>query len=134
MFSILGGCFLLLSTYYVILLSAKPKLPYHNPSNVSGWATVIVWISPLYCISVFPGSVSEASASMKEPLVAAEVSCTSRGTPSYADMTVCTLIPSVKRLYVPFTAMITAHRYLFFVVKTKITIWTESTNGVSPFL
>ena len=80
---------------------------------------------PLYCIYVFPGSVSDASASMKEPLVAAEVSCTSRGTPSYADMTVCTLIPSVKRLYVPFTAMITAHRYLFFVVNKKIYVYSK---------
>ncbi|MDD5979289.1 MAG: hypothetical protein PUC31_09030 [Bacteroidales bacterium] len=68
---------------------------------------------PLYCISVSSGGDSEASASMKEPLVAAEVSCTSRGTPSYADMTVCTLMPPVKRLYVPFTAMITAHFICF---------------------
>ena len=36
--------------------------------------------------------------------------------------------------YVPFTAMISAHFSNFFVTKTKITIWAESTIGISPFL
>ena len=68
------------------------------------------------------------------------------------------VLPPVKRLYVPFAAMITAHFNNFwgqaiflltiyrlsekmctfahliycFVVKTKITIWAESICGISP--
>ena len=41
--------------YMELLLSAKPKLTYRNPLNVSVWATVIVWTSPLYCIYVSSG-------------------------------------------------------------------------------
>ena len=55
-------------------------------------------------------------ASMKLSFVAAEVNLTSQGTFSFADMTVCTLMPPVKRLYVPFTAMITAHFNNFLAV------------------
>ena len=47
--------------------------------------------------------------SMKLSFVAAEVNLTSQGTFSFADMTVSTLMPPIKRLYAPFTAMITAH-------------------------
>ena len=92
---------------------------------------------------------------------AAEVNLTSQGTFSFADMTVCTLMPPDKRLYVPFTAWFPAHSNNFlwssdffcwqytgcpkkcvplpilsicFVTKTKITIWAESTIGISPFL
>ena len=54
-------------------------------------------------------------ASMKLSFVAAEVNLTSQGTFSFADMRVCTL-PAVKRLYVPFTAMITAHFNNFLAV------------------
>ncbi len=43
------------------------------------------------------------------------------------------VLPPVKRLYVPFTAMISAHFNNFFVKKTKVTIWAESTIGISPF-
>ncbi len=55
-------------------------------------------------------------ASMKLSFVAAEVNLTSQGTFSFADMTVCTLMPPVKRLYAPFTAMITAHFNIFLAV------------------
>ena len=39
--------------YMELLLSAKPKLTYRNPLNVSVWVTVIVWISPLLYLRIF---------------------------------------------------------------------------------
>ncbi len=72
--------------------------------------------------------------SMKLSFVAAEVNLTSQGTFSFADMTVCTLMPPVKRLYVPFTAMITAHLTILSLFKHFISCpYTGCPKKCVPF-